>query len=321
MVDINLMGDDQNDFEGEPKKPEFQSTYEPDSNEPPTSSYMGRGLADDPDYSIGRGRSKKTMYFLIFCGIILLAIVGYYLLQQGKQSKPLTGTKTDTLPIDDATGNLGTESQPGTTMGVALNPTLKEKITINYRGINTVNSIIQTIPANVNFTMISYNDGKFLLEFLANSDADINVVNKQLQQTLASSEINLLSKETRTIQNRQVRSALVNGNVNLNQSLGDMAISQEPTYLSANELKNQLANICQQAGLSIKQHDSGMEKTEGAFRITPIKFRATGQKANVLAFLQQLLNQNLNISFAKISLINLQESNITLVLNINLYRM
>jgi hypothetical protein len=324
MVDINLIGDDQTDFEGEEKKREFQNTYETDSNEPVPSSYTSRGTMDDADYTLGRGRSKKTIYLLIFSSIILLAVVVYFLLQQGKGKKAVpetTATQTETLAVDDTSGGFGLDNQPGTAMGIALDPSLREKITTNYRGINTVNTIIKTIPANVNFTMISYSDGKFLLEFLANSDADINNVNSQLQQSLSPSEINLLSKETRSIQNKQVRQALVNGNVNLNQSLGDITISQEPTYLSTADLKNQLTTICQQAGLSIKQYDSGLEKSEGAFRISPIKFQAVGQKANVLAFLQQLLNQNLNISFSKISLINLHESNITLVLNINLYRM
>jgi len=323
MVDINLIGDDQTDFEGEEKKREFQNTYETDSNEPTPSSYTSRGTMEDADYTLGRGRSKKTIYLLVFSSIILLAVVVYFLLQQGKGKKAIpetTATQNETLTVDDTSG-FGLDNQPGTAMGIALDPSLREKITTNYRGINTVNKIIKTIPANVNFTMISYSDGKFLLEFLANSDADINNVNSQLQQSLAPSEINLLSKETRSIQNKQVRQALVNGNVNLNQSLGDITISQEPTYLSTTELKTQLTAICQQAGLSIKQYDSGLEKSEGAFRISPIKFQAVGQKANVLAFLQQLLNQNLNISFSKISLINLHEANITLVLNINLYRM
>lgn len=326
MVDINLIGDDQTDFEGEEKKREFQNTYEPDSNEPPPSSYMNRGTLDDADYAsvLGRGRSKKTIYFLVFSSIVLLGVVGYFLLQQGKGRRAtpdMTATQSDLLAVDDTSGGFGLDSQPGTTPGVALDPALREKITTNFRGINTVNNVIKAIPANVNFTMISYSDGKFLLEFLANSDADINTVNGQLKQSLAPSEISLLSKETRSIQNRQVRQALVNGNVNLNQSLGEMTISREPTFLTTADLKNQLTSICQQAGLSIKQYDSGLEKNEGAFRISPIKFQAVGQKANVLAFLQQLLNQNLNISFSKISLINLHESNITLVLNINLYRM
>jgi len=326
MVDINLIGDDQTDFEGEEKKREFQNTYEPQSNEPPHSSYMNRGSMDDTDYAsaLRINRPKKTIYFLVFSSLVLLGIVGYFLLQQGKGTKPTTETPSmqdGFLDADDTSGGFGLETQPGTATGIALDPALREKIITTSRGFNTINSVIKTIPANVNFTMISYSDGKFLLEFLANSDADINNVNNQLKQSLASAEINLLSKENRSIRNRQVRQALVSGNVSLSQVPGDVTVSREPTYLSVAELKNQLTTICQQTGLSIKQYDAGLEKSEGVFRINPIKFRATGQKANVLTFLQQLQNQNLNVSFSTISLINLHESNITLVLNINSYRM
>jgi len=212
---------------------------------------------------------------------------------------------------------------PTTTTSLA--PALREKIVKSHRGISTVSDILNTIPSNINFTMISYSDGKFLLEFLASGDADINHVNSQLQQNLYSADVKLLSKENRNVQSRLLHQALVNGNVDFNQSTGELSNPQEPTYLSSTDIKNQLSDICQQAGLTIKQFDAGLEKADGEFVILPIKFKAVGKKDNILAFLQQLLHANINISFSKISLIaneiDLTNPNVTLLLNIGLYRM
>ncbi len=112
--------------------------------------------------------------------------------------------------------------------------------------------------------------------------------------------------------------------MNINQGGSELTNPQEPTYLSSTDLQNQISNISRQAGLTIKQFDAGREKAEGGFMILPIIFKARGQKSNILSFLQQLNSANLNISFAKISLIaneaELTDPNITLLLNIGLYR-
>jgi hypothetical protein len=333
MVDINLIGDDQSQFEGEENEKEFQESYESDLNEPAPSSYVGSGHIDDSDYSrvLSRGGSKKIVYILAACSIILLAVVAWFIFQPGKGKKttyepPVTTfSEPETTTYEDTSGALNFETEANVIPTSPLSPALRERIVKSYRGINTVSNILNAIPSNINFTMISYSDGKFLLEFLSAGDADINHVNSQLQQTLYSANVNLLSKDNRNIQSRQFRQALVNGNVDINQSPGELNNPQEPIYLSSADLQNQLASICQQAGLTIKQFDAGLEKADGQFMILPIKFKATGQKSHISAFLQQLINANINISFSKISLIaneaDLSDPKITLLLNIGLYRM
>lgn len=333
MVDINLIGDDQTQFEGEDNEKEFQESYESDLNEPTPSSYMGSSHIDDADYTrmISRGGSKKLVYILAACSIILLAAVAWFIFQQGKTKKvtyetPTTNlAETETNTFNDTSNAYNLEPETNIIPTTSLAPGLRDRIVKSHRGINTVSNILNTIPSNVNFTMISYSDGKFLLEFLAGGDAEINNVSSQLQQTLYSADVKLLSKENRTVQNRQFRQALVNGNVNINQGGGELSNPQEPTYFSSNDLQNQIANICRQAGLTLKQFDAGRDKSEGEFVILPIIFKASGQKSNVLSFLQQLNSANLNISFAKIMLIanetELINPNITLLMNIGLYRM
>lgn len=326
MVDINLIGDDQAQFEGEKQEEEFQESYESDLNEPAPSSYTDGGHGDDADYTrmISQGSSKKLVYILGACGIILLAVVAWFLFQPGKGKKAASIEQPMTTR-EDTSSAINLEPEPTTIATMTLAPALREKIVKSNRGMRTVNDVLNSIPTNINFTMISYSDGKFLVEFLAASDADINQVNSQLQQNLDTANLNLISKEDRTIQNRRLRQALVNGNVNVSQAAGEVNNPQEPAYLNATDLQNQLSNICRQAGLTIGQFDSGQEKAENEFMIVPIKFKATGQKSNILAFLQQLISSNINISFSKISLItkevDLSNPNITLLLNIGLYRL
>ena len=335
MVDINLIGDDQAQYEGEENEKEFQESYESDSNEPTPSSFIGGSSIDDSDYTrmISRGGSKKLVYILAACGIILIAAVAWFMLQPGRGKKitsyepPVTTfSDTETKTYEDSSSDLSFEPEPATTVipTTKLAPALRERVVKSNRGISTVNDVLNTIPSNINFTMISYSDGKFLVEFLAASDADINQVNSQLQQNLYAANVNLISKEDRTIQNRRLRQALVNGNVNIDQATGGLN-PQEPTYLSATDLQNQLSNMCRQAGLTIKQFDTGQEKADGEFMVLPIKFKADGQKSYIFAFLQQLVSSNMNISFSKIALIakdvSLSNPDFTLLLNIGLYRM
>lgn len=331
MVDINLIGDDQTQFEGEESEKEFQESYESDLNEPTPSSFMGSSHIDDADYTrmISRGSSKKLVYILAACSVILLAAVAWFIFQPGKSKKlsyeppPTALTEPETTTFEDTSNAYNPAPETNIIPTATLSPGLRDRVVKSHRGISTVSNILNTIPSNVNFTMISYSDGEFLLEFLTGGDAEINTVSSQIQQTLASADVKLLSKENRTVQNRSFRQALVNGNVNISQG-AEISNPQEPTFYGSNDLKNQVANICQQAGLTLKQFDAGREKSEGEFMILPIIFKATGQKSNVLSFLQQLSSANLNISFAKISLIadetELINPNITLLMNIGLYR-
>ena len=336
MVDINLIGDDQTQFEGEDNEKEFQESYESDLNEPTPSSFLPGGNINDSDYTkmVNRGGSKKLIYVLGAFSVILLAVVVWFIIQPGKGAKstveqqpistfPETDNSTMT-GFEDTTSGMNFNTEPNIPPVTTLAPVLRDRILKSHRGISTVSDILNTIPSNINFTLISYNDGKFLLEFLSGGDANINQVSSQLQQNLYAADVTVLSKDNRTIQNRRFRQALINGSVDINRGSGEANL-QEPNYLSATELQNQISAICQQAGLTIKLFEASMEKADGEFMVVPIKFKAEGQKGSIVNFLRQLQNANLNISFAKILLIadetNLTNPNVTLLLNITSYRM
>lgn len=326
MVDINLIGDDQTQDDGDKGKQDFQNSFESEYNEPTPATFGGRGGLDEtefPGMPSQRSSNKKTVYLLVFASIALLALVGYFFIKSG-QGKKGPASITDRRTTTDTTGFM-TGADRSMMPAAGLSPVLKDRIVNTQRGINTITQIVNSIPGNVNCTMVSYSDGAFLLEVLATGDPDINSLNSQLQRALAPAEVRLLSKDVRTVQRKQLRQALMSGDVKLAQDASSMNITQPPTYLSAADLQARLSQICQQAGLTVKQYSAGMEKTEGQFMISPIQFRAQGTKSSILAFFQQVLNQNLNVTFSKIVLVgsnvDLTDQNITLVLNINLYRL
>jgi len=332
MVDINLIGEDQPREDGQENNEQaFRSSYEPESNEPTASSYMSGGTFDESDYArfASRGGSKKMVYILAAFSVILLAAVVWFMLQSSKGKK--AGLQTP--PVQQRTAEQVVPEQSSTPISSApetsfppsatISPALRDRIIKSHQGLATVSEIITAIPSNVNFTILSYSDGAFFVEYLATDDAAITAASNQLQQTIAPAEVKVLSKENRTIQNRSFRQALVNGNVNVRQSSADLATISAPSYVTGSELQRQFANIAQQTGLTIKQFEMGREKAEGEFSVLPIVFRAQGPKNGILAFLQQIKDANLNLSFAKISVIpgaTLNNTNITLLLNIALYR-
>lgn len=323
MVDINLIGDDQTQFDPEENEKSYRSGFESDANEPERSSYMSDSSMEGSDYPnyANRGGSKKMTYFLVGGGFILLAIVAYFLFfgnkdKDGSEYLEMQTTAEETLA--DSTAAMQTPPAIST-----LPPALQEKLLKSQKSIRTVSNIIMNVPETVNFTMISYNDGKFLGEFLASSESAIDNLNSDLKQKLYSVDMKILSRNNRNIQGRSFRQALMNGNVDLSESASGADALREPRYLSVAEMKNQLTSLCTQSGIKMRQFDAGKNKIVGSFQVVPIKFRAVGSKSGILTFLQQVRDENVNLDFSKISLIandvDLNDSSLTLVLNIELY--
>ncbi len=316
MVDINLIGDNQAQFDEDNDK-DFKDTYNSDSSGLDQSSYM-RGGAMDQDYTkvIRRGGSKASVYILFFIVIALLAATAYILFKSPQKNAKQTQTGDDTAGTKITPAGEEASLQTG-----YIAAGLKEKIIQSKLGINTIGQIVNTIPTNVDFTMITYSDGNFLFELLAHGNNDINNVSSLLKKKLYFANIKLLSRDTRTIKGRQYYQALINGSVNPEEAPTDV---QQPRFLTSEEFHRWLITICQESGLTIKQFDRGVEKKEGELIVQPIKFRAFGLKGNAINLLQQILNENINVGFEKISLIandvDLSNPYIHLVMNIALFR-
>ena len=333
MVDINLIGDDQNQFEDDKEDEEFQDSYGSESEDFAQNRYMKGGTVDNSEYAkVIRRRGSKTGVYILFIIVIgLLAVTAYLLFWPQKAGEPTkldvsSQAITETETANDTSGITGIDvAEEPVEKSDYIAPSLKDLIVKSHHGINTINQIVNTIPAPVNFTMITYSDGKFLFEILALNDNEITQVNDKLKQKLNSNNLKLLSTDRRQVQGRQFRQALINGSVDVAATPQDENIVRQPTFLTPNELSQKLTSLCQKNGIKIKQLDTGVEKTEGELIIFPIKFRADGLKGNVLNLLQQLHTININLSCSKISLIaneaDLNNPNITLVMNMALFRM
>ena len=330
MVDINLIGDDQDQFDDDNEK-DFQDNYNSESNEFDQGSYMKGGAMDNQDYTkvIRRGGSKTGVYILFIIVIALLAGTAYLLFKPAKKSdiaQPDQHMISESQIDDDAEGmdNSQTDEFDSSTSLDTITPELKEKVIQAQEGINTIEQIVNTIPANVDFTMITYSDGVFLSELLAGRESDIDNVNSLLKQKLNSAEIKVLSRDQRNVKGKQYYQALINGTLDQEEMSGTANNAQQPRFLSTEEFRQRMTDMCQESNLTVKQFDAAAEKTVGGLIIQPIIFRAFGLKANATSILNQILSEHINISFSKISLIandiDLSNPYIALVMNIELYR-
>ena len=251
MVDINLIGDNQAQFDEDNDK-DFKDTYNSDSSGLDQSSYM-RGGAMDQDYTkvIRRGGSKASVYILFFIVIALLAATAYILFKSPQKNAKQTQTGDDTAGTKITPAGEEASLQTG-----YIAAGLKEKIIQSKLGINTIGQIVNTIPTNVDFTMITYSDGNFLFELLAHGNNDINNVSSLLKKKLYFANIKLLSRDTRTIKGRQYYQALINGSVNPEEAPTDV---QQPRFLTSEEFHRLLITFCQESGLTIKKFDRGVE--------------------------------------------------------------
>lgn len=330
MVDINLIGDDQDQFDEDNEK-EFRENYNSESNDFDQGSYMKEGAMDNQDYTkvIRRGGSKAGVYILFIIVIVLLAVTAYILFKPAKTSditqpdqQLITETQfdEDTARVDESQMDQFDSSQALDT----ISPELRAKVIQSQVGITTIEQIVNTIPANVDFTMITYSDGVFLSELLASRSSDIDNVNSLLEQKLSSADVKVLSRDTRNVSGKQYYQALINGTLNQDEMSGATSTAQPPMFLSTEEFHQSLTAMCQESNLTVKQFDTAIEKNVGGLIIQPIKFRAFGLKANATSILNQILSENMNISFSKISLIandiDLSNPYVALVMNIELYK-
>lgn len=331
MVDINLIGDDQTQFDNEDSEKEFQDTYSSDADELTQDSYMRSETINNADYAkvIRRGGSKAGVFILFLVVVGLLVVTAYLLFKPGRTQKIAQPEET---PITQAeVSDSVVSEQPIDSQRLAISDTIidvspgvKEILVRSARDINVITQLVNSIPANVIFTLITYNDGNILLEVYAADKTDISDLDAIIRQNLAAADLKILAQDDRNIKGRKYFRALLSGNVNTSTvSFGSFPIRQ-PQYMFSDDFKNRINTMCQQYDLSVKQFDTGVEKIQGELASTPITFRSFGLKANIINLLQQIQNANLNVSYIKIAIITndpeLTSPYLTLVLNLKLYR-
>jgi len=323
MVDINLLGDDQEQqYDGDEKNDDFSNTYNEDKSE----------LSSEPNYSdldfdqnlydksYAKGGSKKSVFIIggLIIVIAVLASVYYLTSHSNDESQQIESTNTKVADIQEPLIDISKEVSVTEQPAVEVPGFIKEMVNSTQHGIRTVETILATIPKDVNFTLIQYRDGNFLTELLGKSNANISDLNNQLQQKLAGGNVKV-TRDKRNIRGVSYQQALLDGNF----STVDVGLINIPNYMGSDEIKNEFTQFCQQLGLNLKQFDVKSEVRTANLRKIPVIFSAKGNKDSALNFLNKLIEKNINVNLSKIVLVptagNFNDKRINLILNMEIY--
>ncbi|MBD3290805.1 hypothetical protein GF337_18505 [candidate division KSB1 bacterium] len=321
MVDINLIGDD--DDKGQHENDDFSNEYNADSGNYSSESEFSDSDLDHSlyDRSYTQSKSKKTA-FIIF-GILAVAAIAVvvFIVMNSSKKQPQITEEIKTESVKQPEVNETPAEQPSIPEQPAVNipPFVRENISSTRRGIRTVETILATIPQNVNFTMIKYRDGSFLTEFLGRTSNNISEVNSTLQQRFPNGNVKVISRDRRSIEGNSYQQALLNGSI----SVDGTSVTSMPNFLSANEVKNQFREYCQQFGLSLNKFEINQEMSANGYKKVPVLFHAVGTKDALLNFLNRVIEANLNVNLSKIVFITsdilLNSNKINLILNMEIY--
>jgi hypothetical protein len=318
MVDINLIGDDDKD---QHENEDFSNDYDADTGDYSSESEFSDSDLDHSlyDRSYTQSKSKKTA-FIIF-GILAVAAIAVviFIVMKSSKDKPKITEEIKTESVQQAEKTETPTEQIPETPAVNIPTFVRENINSTRRGIKAVETILSTIPQNVNFTMIKYRDGSFLTEFLGRTSNNISDVNNVLQQRFPTGNVKVISRDKRNIGGRSYQQALLNGSI----SIDDSGILSLPNFLSPNEIKNQFAEYCKQFGLTMNKFEINQQITSKGHQVIPVIFHAVGSKDALLNLLNKIIEANLNVNVVKIVFItydvNLNSNKIKLILNMEIY--
>ncbi len=341
MVDINLIGDDQTQFEPDENEKDFQDAYRGDSGDFSQDTFMRSDSFEPADYNkvIRKGSSKAGVIILFIIVLALLAVTAYILFKPAKtqriatiDSADLSGEievvppeDTSMTPVEPGMENVGAGdvSEITTTPQSTISPTVLDLIAKSHSGFQIINQLVNSIPPAVDFTMITYSDGKVIFELLSENETAIADIDAVLQQRIPAANLQKVSGGIKPIKGRQYYQALIKGEINSRQLAGQ-AVSTPPRYLSGEEVKQLISRICEQNNVRFQEMTQGVNKVRDNMAVQPITIRIAGIKNNLLQTLKSMLDENVNLSFVKISLIarEMEPGNpvMTLVLHVNLFQ-
>ena len=320
MVDINLLGDDrEQQQEGDENSDNFSNTYSSDSRELSSESHYSDPDLDQNlyDKSYTRSSSRKALFTVIAIVCVIATLVVVYYLTKSSENDSITDSSELAIesadePVVDIPDEMEITEQPVVDVPVFV----REMISSTQHGVKTVETILATIPRDVDFTMIQYRDGHFLAEILGKSANNISNLNNQLQQKLTSGNVKVLSRDKRNIMGYTYQQALLNGSFS---NISTLSIKQ-PVYMNPTEIKTEFTQECRQLRLTLKEFEVRNEINTPNYRKTPVMVRAIGNKDAALNFLNRIIEKNINVNLSKIVFIvsdrNLKDRRINLILNI-----
>jgi len=335
MVDINLMGEEENREERQPEE-SFTQTVNLDlddtadeenaapfiSEPPPPSSYSREamsagGYSTRPlamNANTKTGSSRVTAYLLAGVLFVAAVVAIYLMLFKTGQQDTVTDTGADfglSTPIDSlaATGDVGTTvdsgaslaatEPPAATSGTETMPPVAGSVSSSTRiGAYTVGALGQSFGGDNDFALISYsgNNNSFLVQFLAPSPEAITEVTQAMQRNASPQELRTVSKLPAG-NGSAMNNVLVLGRVSAQAA---MMGPQAQRRMSFTEFSTWLKKLGADNGLRSTLYEAGKAYAgEGGTR-TPVQANFSGRKSGAFDFLRSLADAGPNISMSKI---------------------
>jgi len=336
MVDINLMGEEENREERQPEE-SFTQTVNLDlddtadeenaapfiSEPPPPSSYSREAMAAG-GYSTRplamsantkSGSSRVTAYLLAGVLFVAAVVAIYLMLFKTGQQDTITDTGADLglpTPIDSlaATGDPGTTADSTPSFAATENPSAATSETETISpvagsvlsstriGAYTVGALGQSFGGDNDFALISYSgsNNSFLVQFLAPSPEAITEVTQAMQRNASPQELRTVSKLPAG-NGGAMNNVLVLGRVSEQAA---MMGPQGQRRMSFTEFSTWLKKLGADNGLRSTLYEAGKAYAGDGGTRTPVQANFSGRKSGAFDFLRSLADAGPNISMSKI---------------------
>lgn len=201
-------------------------------------------------------------------------------------------------------------------------PITSQIISTSKTAVNSVTSIMSTMPSNLHTTLISYTGNRLRLEFLAPTKTTANEFSNQLTQNAGIGNFVVLSEDQVATDGQSFEKVLMSGTMTNNELASSVSAVN---FINSDEAKDWFQQTARQYDLNIREFKSHRASIVEGYEKIPIFVRIFGSKSSLMDFLNVFANQNLNIELTKILLvssdmINFLDDNLFLVMNLYLYQ-
>lgn len=272
----------------------------------------------------GEGSSRTKAYFIVL-GLILMALTAVFFLfpRDRKKTDDLTVSKPPVEnfeePTSDFTDTTGM-SLPGETpdtsdqplastdpavtetpatrepdLSSTLSPLERQQLSSTKLAVTTVRALANSLSGSNDFTLITYHGNhRFFAEFRSASPQEASSVADMLRQRAGAVDAKTVSQSEMATSGGAMNKALVKGE--MDPQAGGIMLSGALNQMSANEFTDWLRQQGESHRLSVKRLFTGTGSGEGV----PIQVHLAGANGDVMAFLNDLENANINVSVYKI---------------------
>ncbi len=355
MVDINLIGDDKGE-EKEERTDDFAHTSSLDTHE---LTFEERTETFDTTktagYALKRSYSSLVSTLIILGVVVLLGGAVYFFLFSGGKKTSQTELPAfsgdveefvETVPSEtqepEKPAAMAESQQPETqiesepeiqrqveTTPPALPSIRRDADQITSRitsaskaSVQAVTDVISLAPSNLDITLLSYAGKHMRVEFVASTSSETQDFIGLLGQNFGSGNFSVLSESQVATNGKSLQKVLLSGSV-----AGDGAAASRSTveFLNLEQAKTWVQETANQYGLEVRQFQSHQGTFDNGYTRIPIMIRVFGSKSSVVAFLEEIAVQGLNVELTKILLvspdmINYSDDALMLVLNLFLYQ-